>query len=428
MNNFVDIAKIRDNNDGTFSYRLSLGYQKNPRTGNRKQIKEVATVQADNKEEALALLILEKKRRVADLKNAKSSITMAECIERYYAAKKSLSPNSKSKDLFYKRKINKRFGNEFMQAITSKDLLEFLAALEEDGYKQTTLRNFRSALRKYFNFAARQKFIQDNPIIQLADYDVGKGDNPRKNQSETVSESVKTVIRYIFKHKHIRSFSLELKVQILLSLDGCLRPTELYGLVWDNVNLEEGYMWIKQDLSVLTEKDAKELNLPRVSLNKTKTGGSERKLPLSKITIDYLKQYKEEAYNFLKNKGTKNSNNFLFFQRRNLKKGKDVNVASGTGLRTRLYKVSKYLQVKDKISPYDLRRLARTERENELDLRDRVNKYVIGHVKDNTTADPRYITTMYKAARTQHPLWEKLLNAIIVFNEDNKTFNKTSQQ
>ena len=93
-----------------------------------------------------------------------------------------------------------------------------------------------------------------------------------------------------------------------------------------------------------------------------------------------------------------------------------------------MYKVSKYLQLKDMISPYDLRRLARTERENEMELRDRVNLYVIGHVKDNETADPRYITTMYKSALQQHPIWEKLLYQIVGYDEHDKTFNKTSKQ
>lgn len=428
MKSIVNYDNIRDNADGSYSCRLSLGYKKDPKTGKQKQIKQVVTVTADNKEEALALLILEKRNRLSRFKNPAASLTLSEVINRYYSAKRNLSPNSKSKDLYYRRIINNRFGDELIQKISSQDLFDFLSALENDGLGRTTLRNFRSALRKYFNFATRQKFVTENPMVQLFDYDIGKGDNPRKNRSETVSEDAKAALRYIFKHKHCRSFSLELKLQILLSLDGCLRPTELYALTWDNVNLEEGFMWVKQDLVVLTEKDAKELNLPRVSFKETKTGGSERKLPLSKLTIDMLREFNDESIAFLARTGANNKGNYLFFQRRLVKKGNDVNVASGSGLRTRLYKVSKYLQLKDMISPYDLRRLARTERENEMELRDRVNLYVIGHVKDNETADPRYITTMYKSALQQHPIWEKLLYQIVGYDEHDKTFNKTSKQ
>lgn len=225
--------------------------------------------------------------------------------------------------------------------------------------------------------------------------------------------------------KICRSYSLEHRVQILLTLDGNLRPAELYGLTWNDIDLTEASMEINKDFSSFTTKQAEKANLPRTVIDDTKTRGSHRLLPLSSITVKLLISYKKECDAFLKRTGAKNPGKYLFFQRREVKSGMVVKYASGNTLRTKLYKVSKYLQVKT-ISPYDLRRLARTERENELELKDRVNKYVIGHVKDNETAAPRYITTMYIAAKKSHPLWEKILMSIITENNANKTECKTN--
>ena len=121
MKNIVNYDNIRDNADGSYSCRLSLGYKKDPKTGQQKQIKQVVTVTADNKEEALALLILEKRNLLSRFKNPASSLTLSEVINRYYSAKRNLSPNSKSKDLYYRRIINNRFGDELIQKISSQD-------------------------------------------------------------------------------------------------------------------------------------------------------------------------------------------------------------------------------------------------------------------------------------------------------------------
>ena len=420
-----DNLKIRDNKDGTYSCRLSIGYKKDPLTGKTKQNRPTITVKADSEAEAKALITLEKIKRQNKEKDNVEELTMAEVISRYYEIKTRLRANSKAKDLFYVNIINKRFGTDKIADITLNHLLDFLHALEIHGYGKTTLRNFRNALRKFFNFAERQKYITDNPIIRLSDYDIGKGEDTRKNRSETVSDDTKAVIRYIMNHKTCRSFSLELKLQILLTLEGNLRPAEMYGLVWTDIDLTEQSMEINRDYTPLTTTQANALNLSRTVIDDTKTRGSHRLLPLSAITIDYLNKYKEETELFLKRTGAKNTMKYLFFQKKQVKSGNEVKIAYGSGFRARLNKVSKYLQV-ETISPYDLRRLARTERENELDLKDRVNKYVIGHVKDNETADPRYITTMYSAAKKSHPIWEKILMSIITENNVNKTECKTN--
>ncbi len=425
MGKKIDKFNVKDNNDGTYSCRLSIGYRKDPLTGKTKQYRPTLTVSASSESEAIALLTLEKIKLYNKGKNVVDQLTMSDVIKRYYEIKTSLRANTRVKDQFYFDKINKRFGTENITDIRFNHLLEFLYALEKHGYSKTTLRNFRNALRKYFNFATRQKFISENPMIQLTDYDIGKGEDTTKHRSESVSDDVKKVIRYIMKQKICRSYSLEHRVLILLTLEGNLRPAELYGLTWNDIDLTEASMEINKDFSSFTTKQAEKANLPRTVIDDTKTRGSHRLLPLSSITVKLLTSFKKECDSFLIRKGAKNPGKYLFFQKQEVKPGMVVKNACGSGLKSKLYHASKYLQVKP-ISPYDLRRLARTERENELELKDRVNKYVIGHVKDSETADPRYITSMYSAAKKSHPIWEKILMSIITENNVNKTECKTN--
>ena len=193
---------IRNNNDGTYSCRLSIGYKKDPLTGKRKQYRPTLTVSASDEAEAIALLTLEKRKlHNKEKNNIEDQLTMSDVISRYYEIKTNLSANTRVKDQFYIDKINNRFGTENIADITLNHLLEFLYALEKLGYSKTTLRNFRNALRKYFNFATRQKFITDNPIIPLTDYEIGKGEDTLKHRSESVSDDVKKVIRYIMNQK-----------------------------------------------------------------------------------------------------------------------------------------------------------------------------------------------------------------------------------
>ena len=62
-------------------------------------------------------------------------------------------------------------------------------------------------------------------------------------------------------HKTCRSFSLKLKLQILLTLEGNLRPAEMYGLVWTDIDLTEQSMEINRDYTPLTTTQANALNL-----------------------------------------------------------------------------------------------------------------------------------------------------------------------
>lgn len=265
-------------------------------------------------------------------------------------------------------------------------------------------------MKDYFEYAEINRFINDNPMKELKKYEIGRHVNLRRNRSNVSSDDIKKVIRYILNHKTERGFSLELKVQILLSLDGCLRPTELYALTWNDIDLDEGSMMIEKDITVISQKEAEDMGVERITIGETKTNGSVRKIPLSKRTVVALTAFKQECEQYLKKHKYKNPDNILFFQRRNVK-AKQVIYAYGNGMRARLRKISKYLLQGKNIYPYSLRKLGDTERKNTAEIPVRVSDYIMGH--NGNPLDLRYVKDYYPLAKKALPVRERILDEII---------------
>ena len=302
-----------------------------------------------------------------------------------------------------------------VNTIEGEDIKQFLRDLrDEEDCKEETLRNFRRLLNDYFEYAETNKYISENPMKELKWFDIGKRVNLRRNQNKFSPEDTKEVVRHILNHKTNRSYSLELKLQIMLSLDGSLRPIELYALTWNDINLDEGSMMIDKDLSVISYKEAEEFDVDRMTIGDTKTYGSVRRVPLSKRTISLLTEYKADCEKFLQKHKLPNPDKILFFQRRNIDKIGQVIYAYGSGLRNRLSDVKDYLLPDKKdvsVSPYSLRKLSNTERKNTAGIPVQVCEYLMGH--NGNALDLRYVKDYYPLAKDSMPVWEKILDGII---------------
>lgn len=398
-----------------FTKRISVCRVKDPQSGKTKQIKETHTVYAKNQKEANEKFDEYKRTRRAQILNIKEQRTLADVIERFYQENTQYSINTIIKRKWYRKKIEEEFGDKLIYVIEGDDIKQFLRELrDERGYAEETLRDFRRLLKDYFEYAQINGYIAEDPMRELKKFEIGKRINLRRNRNSFSPEDTKQVIRYIINHKTDRSCSLELKTQILLTLDGCLRPTELYALTWDDIDLAEGCMTIDKDVTVISKKEAEELGVERITVGETKTNGSVRTIPLSKRTIAMLTDFKQESMKYLKRHRYKNPDNILFFQRRNVSKKSVIN-AYGSGFRSRLRKISQYLlQNKKEVSvcPYSLRKLGDTERKNTEDaLLHRVSDYIMGH--NGNPLDLRYVKDYYPLAKKALPAWEKILDEII---------------
>ncbi len=402
-----------------FTKRLCICRIKDDKTGKTKQFKETHTIYVKSKKEADEKFEEIKKKRRAEIMNTKEGRTLSEVIECYYKENTHFSISTVVKRQWYRKKIEEEFGEISIYRIEGQDIKDFLRSLQtEKKYAEETLRDFRRLLKDYFEYAEINKFIMENPMDELKKFEVGKRVNLRRNKNVLTIDDKKKVIQYIFRHENCRSFSLELKTQILLTLDGALRPTELYALTWDDIDLNEGYMNINKDITVISKKDSEEHNVPRITIGKTKTNGSVRKIPLSKRTVIMLTEYKAECEKLLKRKKWSNPNRILFFQHKGVGTKNEVTYAYGSGFRARLRKVSNYLLPDKKgngVSPYELRKLSHTVRKNSGTIPPDAAEYVMGH--NNNPLDLRYVHNYYPLVKKVMPFWEEIMDEIIGFKK-----------
>ena len=402
-----------------FKKRISICRIMDPNTGKPKQIKEVVKVLAKCKKEADAMFDDYKRKRCAQLLNIKEQRSLSDVIANFYKENTHYSINTVIKRKWYRKVIEEKFGNILINTIEGDDIKQFLRELRDDkGYSSETLRNFRRQLNDFFEYAEINKYISENPMKELKKFDIGKRVNLRRNQNKFSPEATKKVVSYILNHKTNRSFSLKLKTQILLTMDGSLRPEELYQLTWSNIDLEEGSMTIENSLTVVTFKEAEEHGVDRMTIGDTKTNGSVRKVPLSKRTIAMLIEYKAECEKFLQKHKLPNPQKILFFQRPDIDIIGQVIYEYGSGLRSRLRVVKNNLfpgKTDIRVSPYSLRKLSDTERKNTAGIPYRVSEYLMGH--NGNSLDLRYVKDYYPLAKECLPVWEKILDGII----DNKT-------
>ncbi len=402
-----------------YSKRISFGYCTDPLTGVSKQKRVTISVEAPNKKEAEHLL----QRKIQEMRMVyhntdKQEKTIVELIERYHKDT-ALRPGTIARDRGCDKRIVKRFGHVSLHKIKIEDIMDFLQALYDlEGLAAGTVHNYRKNLAKYFRYAFALKWIPEDIFATMRGRGIGCSPGYKTNQSHEKPDQIKQVIQYIMKIPNLRLSSLELKVQILLSLDCCLRTTELYGLKWTDFDLDKREVLIQRDLTVLTKKEADLQKVDRKIMVDTKTTGSKRKLPLSEITVTYLRWYYEETSRYLKQKKMNNTEQIVFFLRRYCVEGKEVEPQTMSGIKIALRKISMELGI-PVVTPYDLRRYGRTLRENEDMYPDKASLYVIGHVRNRV--DNLYVFERFTLAKKVHPIWERALMLVLGFSEEKKT-------
>ena len=394
-----------------FVKRVSLGYYTDEKN-NRQQRRVTLTAHATCRRNAERIFAeQEMELRKAIINQNEGPTTLDELIKRYYEDH-NLKTGTISRDKYYDTQILNWFGKKKLNTITTDDVLSFFKEIQEEkNWSDGTTFNCRKTMKRYFKYAYRRRWIKIDPFYEMERIGKGLTPNYKSKKGEEATENTNKVIKYIINAPTSRSISLKTKLQVMLSLDGCLRPTELYALNIGDVNIEKKYIYVNKDLTVLTSKMAKDLGKERMEISETKTKGSERKLPISELTVQYLQQYLQESKEYLKKRKVKNPNNYLFYQKTNLKEGDIVKPESMSGLKSVLRKVAVELGLKKNVTPYDLRKFGRTVRSNLPDYNRAAALYVIGHVEN--VVDDGYISSNYPLAEMMHPIWEKKLMELL---------------
>lgn len=417
----------------TIKRRASLGYQTDPLTGKSKQIKKVLSVEGKNKKDAELKFLLEVEKQKAELKRGSAIVTYRNLVSEYYRINNALKPRTMATDYQILNIINPTFASRKIADIQPDLVFDFLREAEKKGYSDSMLFNIYKTLNKHMNFAADNDIIEYNPLRKLKKTKYAQQPGP-----VTSSDTFDYVTEFFLRAFNDDSgkVTLKHKVMLLLIADGCLRTAELFGIVKNKINFDDKWVDISQNFYHLSKKEAKLIDCDQEGYTTTKTRGSTRRIPLSNITIEYIKRYIEECDSYLEKNRLLNSKGLLFYQVRNIpdrtrnhgpRKADaplhEVKSSQGSLLNQMLRRMCLEYSLPI-ITAHEIRKWAFTYRFN-LECDDKYCKYILGHGENR--CDSTYLLTMFKLAKKQHVIWENDFNKIVL-TQDSKTSDKTFAQ
>lgn len=405
------------------SERINLGYAYDFETGKKKQIKRTISVVGRSQYEAEMLFQLERELLTSTYQSNMVKLdTFGELREYYYEVNNGLKPKTLTTDLYLWSVTKVNFENKPLREITPDFLMSYFRFIEKK-YSGTTIHDIYTMLNKFLNFATDEDVILKNPLRRLKRSKYAKRPKVFSNLTFKYLDVINKFFWLAFNEED-KAFSVKMKVMLLLSADCCLREAELFGLKWDRIDLNEGYVEIFENMYRLTKKQSERLALPIVGFTDVKTNSSVRKVPLSAITIRYLSAYRSECKEYLRKYNLANPDGLLFFQRRNIpdrypnygrrKENAPIfNVRPAhisqynTNIRRLCLKYGLTIFTSHKI-----RKWAFTLRYNS-ECTEQYCKYILGHSLNK--CDATYLLSMYMSAKREHFKWEQLLNNVIKY-------------
>lgn len=387
---------------------LYAGYYIDPDTGKQKQHRKKITITAKNITE---FRLLESEALIkfqADVDSQSSVINIQSLIKQYYEAT-PLKPKSISNDLKYIKHFSEAFKKYRLSEINKDVLLAFFNALKKQNLSDYQLHVYYKTLNKYLNFAVDTEILPKNPLRNKLFK--AYSSQPKAKKKENIVESYKNLLHIVFSGEN-PLFTNKFRSMLLLSSDCCLRNSELFGLNWTHINFDKKQVHIKQVAYKLSENVASQIGVDTEVVHTPKTATSDRILPLSELTINYLIKYKAECDDQLNSLGITNNEEIVFYQKPKQNE-KTVSRAYGTGFNAKLKRICKYYDI-PKLTSHDIRKSANTIRNN-LKIPYLVCEHILGHSLGKL--NEVYFLRSIDDLREHHKPWENFLNNITVTNE-----------
>ena len=176
---------------------------------------------------------------------------------------------------FYKNCCNmvvKNIGNIKLNKIKTENIELFINNLKKSGVSTQTIRHYYNTMKRAYDWGLDRNYISISPFNKLK--------TPKVIKKEML---VYTDIQVAKMLDAIRDTNVFIPVMIAVTTG--MRRGEICGLTWDCINLEEGYLEVKQQLKVINKRIKLIPNL--------KTNKSKRRIELLDITIKELKILKK---------------------------------------------------------------------------------------------------------------------------------------
>jgi integrase len=166
------------------------------------------------------------------------------------------------------------FGHKRLPDISTDDIADLIAQLRSRGLSAKTINNALIPLGRILSHALRRGYITDHPLRRLEQHErprINKRDQRVLDHSQIAALLNATLPRY--------------QPLLATALYTGMRLNELLGLTWADVNLTEGFIHVRHQLSRPTAQESAR----RVQL---KTAAATRDIPLLPQLAALLKRHK----------------------------------------------------------------------------------------------------------------------------------------
>lgn len=207
----------------------------------------------------------------------KSKITMKELLDEWLEYSKSIwSPKTYVSNKHWVNNIIKSIGHIHLQDLNVKLLEDFYNELRNNTkYSDKTIQHHYTIISTALNKAVVWGYILNNPNTRI--------EKPKIRKKEIECYSPEEVSKLI---EALSDEPLKYQAIIMLALDSGARRGEITGLTWQDIDFDNSTMNINKSMQYTKELGVFE--------KETKTPTSNRRIYLSKTTIDILKKYQKE--------------------------------------------------------------------------------------------------------------------------------------
>lgn len=268
---------------GKDSYRLtvSMGFDQNG-----KRIKKYKTVKVKNKTEANKLLAAFITEIEAGEYIDPSKMNFKDLVEEWrekYAKEHLAATTLDTYNGHIRTRILPSFGHMRVDDIKTLHIIEFMESLKKANLKgsgkegllsSATIHYIQRVLNNIFSRALEWEVIKTNPVAKV------KKPKVTQKEADVYDEDEVFKLLAVLKNEEQRW-----RVLITLAVLTGMRKGELLGLEWKDVDLEEGTIYVKQNLVYANGKQI---------IKETKTKHSQRIISLPHEILPELKSFKIE--------------------------------------------------------------------------------------------------------------------------------------
>lgn len=179
------------------------------------------------------------------------------------------------------KQVRPRIGGYRLSAVTPAVVQEMLNDLQSEGKSMSYITLVRVIMRAAFGYAVRPMgYIKENPVSYAK---TPKGSAKPRTRRVLSREEVETILE--------RFDGTGFRLPVLIAYHAGLRIGEVYGLTWDNIDLEAGVIRVEKQLKQYKRKWYFSEPKNDASIRTVRIG----KTLVSALSAEYEKQQRERA-------------------------------------------------------------------------------------------------------------------------------------